>query len=490
MNKALIPELSIQSFTESSRPVWDIPGMSAAVIKDGQVVFNQGFGVTNLTNPGTVNENTIFAIGSNTKAFTATAIGLLVAEGKLNWEDRVTRYLPHFAMYDEVATQEMTIRDLMCHRGGLGTWSGDIISYGSSYSREEVVQRIRYIPPAYPFRAGYGYCNLLFLTAGQIIPQVTGQSWDEFIVNRLFNPLGMQRSFPGLDYLKGQTNIASPHERLGDAIHPVAHRDTGNHGPAGSIYSTSADMIHWVEMQLNYGKYAGQQIAPKDIIDETRQPNTPIRLDPFIRSHIPSRHFSAYGLGWFLMDYRGRQVIYHTGGVDGMVSLVAMVPEENLGMVLLTNKMPHSFHNAFLMHTLDELMGIPPTDWNRLFMERDLELERKEQQKKQERYQSRTGKQLSQSMAAYSGTYQCQIYGSAEITLEEGGLSVRLSAHPSMTGRLEHWDAETFICSWSDPVLDQSFIPFTLDEHGKPASFKAQFRPDWIDPLEYTFTRS
>ena len=170
----------LDDFISTSRQTWEIPGLSVAVLKNGQPVFSRGFGVTSLDRPTDVDEHTIFAIGSNTKAFTAAAIGLLVSEGKLDWDDRVNRYLPDFCMYDPFASQEMTIRDLLCHRGGLGTWSGDLLSYGSSYSRDEIIRRIRFIPPAYSFRAGYGYCNLLFLTAGQLIPVVTGQNWDDF----------------------------------------------------------------------------------------------------------------------------------------------------------------------------------------------------------------------------------------------------------------------------------------------------------------------
>ena len=479
----------LDSYISNSMAFWQIPGMSVAILKDNQVIFCKGFGVTNLNQPAPVDENTIFAIGSNTKAFTATAIGLLVAKGKLAWDEKVTRYLPDFAMMDETARKEMTVRDLLCHRGGLGTWSGDILSYGSSYSREEVIRRIRFIPPAYSFRAGYGYCNLLFLTAGQIIPVITGQSWDDFITQHFFQPLGMTRSFPGLTSILEQTNVAIPHEKLVNGTQPISHRDIQNHGPAGAIYSTASDLSKWVKLQLNNGLMDGQQLIPLEIIEETRQPNTPIRMDASMRALVPARHFAAYGLGWFMMDYHGRQVVYHTGGVDGMISLVGMVPEEDLGVVILTNKIPHNLINSLFFHVMDGFMGIAAQDWNNVFMKREQELELKEQQKKEETERNRTGKPTSSLLDAYTGTYDCQVYGSAAIKNEAGLLRLHLSAHPNITGTLEHWDGDTFLCRWSDPVFDQSMIPFTLNSHGQPAEFHLSIRPDWIDPLDYVFVK-
>jgi CubicO group peptidase (beta-lactamase class C family) len=483
----ILPEL--ENLIPASMSKWNIPGLSFALIHADEPVYTQGWGVTDLDHPTPVDASTIFAIGSNSKAFTVTALGLLVAEGKISWDDPVGKYLPDFSLLDPIASSQMTIRDLLCHRGGLGTWSGDLLSYGSSYTREEIIHRLRNIPPAYPFRAGYGYCNLHFMTAGQIIPAVTGISWDEFVTERIFKPLGMDRSFTGQAPMADTPNRALPHERLADRIRPVQARDIHNIGPAGDIYSTAVDMAAWIQMQLNNGLSDRSQIIPAEILAETRQPHTIIRLDQAMRALVPGRNFSLYGMGWFLMDYLGREVIFHTGGVDGMISLAGFIPAEKLGVVILTNKIPHSLINALFYHVMDSFFGAPQTDWDEVFWQRDLELEQKEQEKKQAAIQQMSHAPASKPLAEYAGDYESNVYGPATIRLEEGQLLLSLSAHPAIYGQLEPWDADTFECKWTDPVFDRSLIPFKLSESGQPVEFRLQVRPDWIDTLEYVFRR-
>jgi CubicO group peptidase (beta-lactamase class C family) len=468
---------------------WNIPGLALVIVKDDRVMIAKGFGVREINKPDQVDEHTLFAIGSNTKAFTATAIGLLVQEGKINWDDPVTKYIPTFKLYDANATQLITIRDLLCHRCGLGTWAGDVLLL-SSYSTEEVVRRLQHIPPKYSFRAGYGYSNLMFITAGLIIEKVSGMSWDEFIQQRIFAPLGMHDSVTNPRYLQGHTNIAVPHEDIKGKLQTVVQREDAHVGAAGSIHASVADIALWMRLQINLGKLDGKQIVDSAIIEETRTPHTSIKLTAIERQLFPSRHFSTYGLGWFLSDTHGRFIVRHTGGVDGMLSAVAVIPEEQVGIAVFTNKLPNSGFTAITNHLIDTLLGVSPQDWIQAYLDLEKEGQEKEAQAQKQRDDSRV-KETSPSLALekYAGAYDSAILGGATISVVGGGLHIQLQAHASISGTLEHWHYDTFLCKWNDPVLGESLIPFITDGQGQVAEFRVKIREDWIDPVEHVFNK-
>ena len=469
---------------------WDIPGLAIAVVKDDEIVFAKGFGVCELGKPDPVDENTIFAIASNTKAFTSTAIGLLVQEGKLDWDDLVIEHLPGFRMYDPYATNEITIRDLLCHRSGLQTWGGDLAIYGSNRSREEVVHKARYIKPSSSFRSSFGYTNYMFIVAGQIIATVSGSSWDTFIKKRILEPLSMTRSNTSINELMGAGNIAIPHEVVQDKITPLPYRNVDSIGPSGSINSTARDMAQWLRCQLNSGKVDEKQLIDKDILEETRIPHMPIPILPFIKKNIPTIHFLSYGLGWMLLDYHGHLVVRHTGGVDGMSSMVNLLPEKKLGSVVLSNKIPNRFVFALSYHVVDSYLGTPSRDWNRLFHDLDSELATQEAVRNQQEKKDRVkDTQLSLSLQEYKGVYKDQLYGDAAIEIRDGQLVLQLSGHPNISGLLEHWHYDTFMCQWTDPVFDQSLVPFILDGQGKVEKFRLKVLEEELDPHEYEFYR-
>lgn len=482
-------KMHLDPFIQSAMIDWEIPGLSLGIVHRGEIIWNKGYGYTDLSAPLPVDEDTLFAIGSNTKAFTATAIGLLVAEGKLGWDDPVSRYLLEYALADPIASSAVTVRDLLCHRAGLGTWNGDLLSFGSSYNREEIIRRLRYIPPAYPFRSGYGYCNLNFMAAGQIIPAVTGISWDDFMEQRILSPLGMTVTLTSLSKQKARQVLARPHEWIEHSLQPVIPRDIFNIAPAGAMYSSCADMLRWIQMQLGNGSFQGTQIVPAEIIRETHQPHTPIRLDDAMLKLVPGRHFYAYGLGWFLMDYHGHEIIFHTGGVDGMLSLVGLVPEEDLGVVILSNKLPQYFYNALFYQILDAFWGLPYRDWNAAYHTYAKEAELKSEENRQKTWPAFSGISGAVPLSAYAGAYRSTVYGTATVTEKSNSLQLGLSAHPGITGRFEPWSEHTFLCHWSDPIFNQSLIPFTVDSDGNPVEFHLKVREDWIDPLEYIFIK-
>ena len=489
MNIPTILENDIESFVQQAMQTWNIPGLALMIVKDDQIRLARGYGVREMDKPELVDEHTLFAIGSNTKAFTATAIGLLVQEGKLAWDDPVTKYLPDFQLYDSHTTQIITIRDLLCHRSGLGTWAGDVLLL-SSYPTEEVVRRLRHIPPGYGFRAGYGYSNLMFITAGLVIEKVSGMSWDDFIRQRIFEPLGMTDSVTNPRYLKDRTNIAVPHEDVKSKLQTVVQREDAHVGAAGSIHASISDIALWMRLQLNNGSLDGKQIVDSAIIAETRTPHTPIKLTDIERKLFPSRHFSAYGLGWFLSDIHGRFVVRHTGGVDGMLSCVAMIPEEKLGMAVFTNKLPNAAYVVLSHYLTEKLLSVPSSDWIQSYIDLEKEGKEKEEEAKKKRDASHA-KDTRPSLASekYAGAYDSLILGGATIGIDGSGLHIQLQAHESISGTLEHWHYDTFLCHWNDPVLGESLIPFITDGQGQVAEFRVKIREDWIDPLEHVFMK-
>jgi len=479
----------IESFTLQAMQAWNVPGLALVIVKDDQIQLAKGFGRREMGKPEPVDEHTLFAIGSNTKAFTATAVGLLVQDGKLSWDDPVTKYIPDFQMYDSRTTQLMTIRDLLCHRSGLGTWNGDMLLL-SDYSTEEIVRRLRHIPPAYNFRAGYGYANLMFITAGLVIKTVSGISWDEFIRQRIFEPLGMTDSVTDPRHLRNFANIAAPHEDIRGKLQTVIQRPNVHEGAEGSICASVADIARWLRLQLNQGNLDGKQIVDPAIIDETHTPHTPIRLTAIDRKLFPSRHFAAYGLGWFLSDLHGRFFVRHTGGVDGMLSSVVLVPEEKLGIAVFSNKLPNSAFTSLPAYLVERLLDVPGQDWIQIYTDLEKEGREKEEQASQHRDEMRAkDTHPSLSLENYAGEYDSLILGGATVGLEGNGLHIQLQAHTSMCGTLEHWHYDTFLCKWDDPVLGDSLIPFISDGHGQIAEFRVKIREDWIDPLEHVFRK-
>ena len=487
MNISADFEQEIENTVNRAMQFWNIPGLALVIVKEDKVLLAKGYGVREIGKPDKVDEHTLFAIGSNTKSFTATAIGLLVQDGKIAWDDPVTKYIPNFRLYDANTIQLITIRDLLCHRSGLGTWAGDVLLL-SNYPAEEIVQRLRHIPPEFSFRAGYGYSNLMFITAGLIISTVSGMSWDDFIHQRIFKPLGMTESVTNPRYFGERANIAAPHEDVKTKLTTVTYREDVHVGAAGSICASVHDIAFWIRLQLNNGNLNGKQLVDSSIFEETLSPHTPIRLTAIERKLFPSRHFSAYGLGWFLSDYRGKFIVRHGGGVDGMLSMVGFVPEEEFGVAVFTNKLPNSAYAALYMHLIDTLLDVPPQDWIQTYVELEKEGKEKEEKAEKQRNDSRAkDTRPSYELDKYTGEYDSSILGGATVSMEAGRLHIQLQAHESISGTLEHWHYDTFLCKWDDPVLGESLVPFITDGQGHVAEFHVKIREDWIDPLEHVF---
>ncbi|MGB8952457.1 MAG: serine hydrolase [Candidatus Aminicenantales bacterium] len=439
----------LDRYIESARQEWKIPGMAVAIVKEDRIVLAKGYGVKEFSKPDKVDEKTLFAIASNTKAFTAAALGILVDEGKISWDDRVRRYLPYFKLYDPYVTEEMRIRDLICHRSGLGTFSGDLLWYETPYSTEEVIRRAQYLKPAFGFRAGYGYSNIMFMAAGEIVAAVTGMKWKDFVAERIFTPLGMTSTNVGTTDLKKYENVATPHYVAPDGTTvTVNYTSSDAIDAAGAINSNAVDMVQWLILLLNKGSFNGNQILKEESLGEIWTPHNVLRLSRRTRELFPSTHFNTYGLGWGISDYQRYQLIGHSGALDGMISRVAVVPEIKLGLVILTNSM-NSLPTALVYKIIDTFLGVEPKDWSQVYLElyrKSLLEETPQSEKLRAPGKRKEKKELvpKVNLEEYAGVYTDIMYGDAKVYIEKDKLVLEFLPAPVFISDLSSKQMDIF----------------------------------------------
>ncbi|MEE9461815.1 MAG: serine hydrolase domain-containing protein, partial [Bacteroidales bacterium] len=347
---------------------WDVPSASIGIVKDGEMIFSGNYGVLEEDKDAGPDKNTLYAIASNSKAFTSALIGMLVQEGKLDWNDKVRKYLPYFELYDPWVSNEVTIRDLLCHRVGLGTFSGDVIWYKADLTAEEIIQRVKYLPPAFDFRAGYGYSNVMYVAAGEVIRKVTGKSWSENVQERILEPLGMDRTITSPSELEARGNFATPYAREDETNIPIVWEDWETVGAMGGIISSIEDISKWMIFNLDNGIWGDDTLLTKETRNMVWTPHNNRRVDHTTKNDF-NRHFSGYGLGWGLSDYHGRLRVGHTGAYDGMITAVTLIPDENLGVVVLTNGMKSPIMAASY-YAIDKFLGLETRDWSAEYLER------------------------------------------------------------------------------------------------------------------------
>lgn len=457
---------SLDAYVRRGLRLWNIPGLAVVVVKDGQTVLERGYG-TRAAGPASaqnapVDANTLFMIASNSKLFTGTALAQLEEEKKLNLNDPVRKYLPDYRLYDSVSTRLVTVRDLVGHHFGTKTFQGDFTFWNSNLSRAEVVRRMRFLKPDGQFRQDYGYCNSGFVAAGEIIPLVSGgQTWEAFVQNRLLTPLGMTNTYPLTTGFGQRPNIALPYSTSFGPLTLLPFDNIDNLAPAASLVSNVHDLSHWLQFQLDSGRYQGQQILPWATLRRTRVGNTLIsaRKSPLFPSH-----FSSYGLGVFSSDYNGRQIYNHTGGADGFVTGVCFVPEERLGMAVLTNQDNQSFFEALRYQLLDAYLGVPYVDRSR-----QLWLRSRPGQADVEKaviaLNARAAKKarLPHAASAYAGTYQNPLYGAITVEAKGKQLVAHFANHPALTATFDYLDGEQFRTTYSNPSYGLQPATFTVD---------------------------
>lgn len=464
--QATSPLEGLDTYIEQAMKDWGVPGLAIAVVEGDSVAYAKGFGTRTIYKNEPVDEHTLFAIGSNTKAMTVTALGMLAHEGKLSWDDKVIDHLPDFHLSDPYMTHNMTLRDLASHRSGFTR--GDLVWYGSGYDRTEIINRLQHFEPTLGFRNRYHYQNIMFLVAGQVVTAVSGTSWDNYLTDHLFKPLRMTRSNTTVSVLSGMDNVATPHAKEKDKIITISYRNIDNIAPAGSVNSSALEMAQWLRLQLGHGKFEGTQLVDSATITEMRTPVTPIRLSADSRRLFPSTHFSAYGMGWGLRDYHGRLIVSHGGGIDGNLSRFGYVPEENFGVVVLTNITDHNLHSALFWRVMDLYLTDDPKDWSQIFQQEQENAESKSKEAEEKRKSERIKRtKPSLSLKSYAGTYRSDFYGDLIIAHEERKLTIALG--PEFQGDLEHWHYDTFKINWSSLALADEFtlITFTLGADGK-----------------------
>ncbi len=492
---AQAPPSDLDAWVARSMKEFEVPGIAIAIVNDGKVVLAKGYGVRKLGDRAAVDERTMFGIGSNTKAFTTAALATLVDEGKLSWDDPVYQRLPGFQMYDPYVSHEMTIRDLLTHRSGMGLGEGDLLIFPhTTYTRDDIIHRLRYMKPVSSFRSRYAYDNLLYITAGQIIPAVTGTSWDDFVRQRIFLPLGMKASNLSNAAFKPGDDYALPHSRVDGKLQVVEFGNLDNAAPAGAINSSAADMAQWMILQLGRGRVPNSdtRLFSEKQSREMWSPQTILPMgDPSPSLQALKTNFAAYGLGWGLRDYHGWKLVGHTGGVSGFVSRVMLVPDENLGIAILTNAEESGAFDSILYHIIDAYLGIPPTDWIAAFKAAK---DREEQaaaevEKRQSNFRAVDSKP-SLLLEKYAGVYADAWYGTATIRAGSGKLVLSFEHTPTMVGELEHWQYDTFKTHWRDRTIADAFVSFSLRPDGAIEHFKmapvsplADFSFDYQDVL-------
>lgn len=440
---------SIDKYIEQSRKDWNVPGLAVAIVKDGKVDLSKGYGLIELGKKEKVDENTQFAIASNSKAFVASCIAKLVDEGKLSWKDKVRDYLPYFSLYnDEFVSAAVTIEDLLCHRVGLGTYSGDVIWYKSDKSPEEIIKRAGSVREAFEFRDGYGYSNLMFIAAGEVIRKVTGVPWEEYVRENFMNPLGMSNTVISISDLS--ENAATPHKpTLENGTVPIKWASWDNSSAAGGILSSGSDMAKWMMMNLNGGVWSGDTLLDKEQQNLLWTPHNNYFLGERAKASIPGRHFSGYGLGWGVMDYHGNLVVSHGGGYDGMYSRVMMVPDQKLGVVILTNSM-EGISVPLAYYIVNQYLKRDMRDWSAEYLERARARNRHKEDVEARKAKRVTGTMTSLDMSEMVGTYYDPMYGDITISEVDSILRISFADAPALSATLNHWHYDTYEIVWDE----------------------------------------
>ncbi len=447
---------------------WKIPGMTVGIIKDGELVFSKGYGFKEVGKTDSPDSHTLYAIASNSKAFTSAMIAMLVQEGKLEWDQKVVEILPYFAIYDPYLSRLVTVRDLLCHRVGLGTFSGDFIWYKSDLSAADIIKRIKYLPPAYEFRSGYGYSNLMYITAGEVIKTVTGKSWAENVQERILQPLGMNRTIATIYDLDATGNYATPHAlRDGENI-PIDWANWDTVAATGGLISSIEDMAKWMIFNLNNGIYGQDTLLTAASRNVLWKPHNNFTVDHTNPNDF-NRHFSGYALGWGVSDYHGKMRVGHTGGYDGMITAVNLIPDEDLGVVVLTNGMKSPIM-AVSYYTLDHMLGVSGKDWSSEMLEASNKRETSGDPRIAKIKDSKIeGTSPSLDLEEYTGSYYADIYGDIIIALEGGQLRMTFEFSPELSATLRHWHYDVWEIDWDKEHawFDFGTVQFKMDNNLK-----------------------
>jgi CubicO group peptidase (beta-lactamase class C family) len=453
------PYPGLDAYVARAIQTWKIPGLSIAIVRNDSVIYAKGFGVLNARSTTPVNEKTLFEIGSSSKAFTATVVAMLVTDGKMRWDDRLTTYLPDFRLYDPVANEAVTIRDALSHRSGIAR--GELAWLGAGISRDEVLRRVRFLKPESPFRSRYSYQNMMFLAAGQAAARAAGSSWDDLVRQRIFTPLGMTATVTTYRGLTN-TNVAAPHGLDHDTVYVKPPFDAANIAPAGAIISSAADMAQWLRFQLNDGVVGGKRLVASAALKET---HTPQILIPSTGGRggdsVSVKRFTSYGFGWMVEDYRGQLSWQHGGNTLGMTAAVGMLPEKKLGVVVLSSMQGAQLPELLEQYVFDRELGAPMKDWSGEAFTRTLAQRKRADSVQQVQLAGHPANAPAPlPLSAFAGTFADSLYGEMTVTVKDGHLDL---ARGDIHAALEYWNATNF--RWLLPLTaptGPAFIKFEI----------------------------
>lgn len=469
----------IDAFVEEQMKQWKVPGLGLAVVQDGKVILSKGYGFRDVEKKLAVTPKTLFAIGSITKSFTVTSLGMLVDDGKLDWDKPVREYLPRFRLNDTVAGERMTPRDLVTHRSGLPRH--DALWYNSPLSRGEIFERLRYLEPSKDFRQLYQYNNLMFMTAGILAQEVSGMKWEDLMRKRVFGPLGMASTNMSVNDSQKSDDFAQPYEEAKDEIKKVPFRNIDQVGPAGSINSNIEDMTRYLMMHMNQGKVEGKQFLSEG---NAAQMQSPQMVIPGALTYKEVGH-ASYGMAFLIGAYRGHKMVQHGGAIDGFRAMLAFLPQDNIGLVVLTNSSASAFLNVMMYNVFDRLLGLDQVGWSQRFQEREKKQKESAEEAKKKGYTAgRPGTQPSHELKEYAGDYDHPGYGILQISMADNTLKL---TYNNITSPLKHYHYDIFEVP-EDPLdpFEGTKISFFTNIKGDIGSLSLPIEPA---VKEVVFTR-
>lgn len=456
---------AFHAYVEQAVIDWNATGLAVAVVRGEELLFARGFGLLELGKPETVDPDTLFSIGSTTKAMTAATLGILVDEGKLGWDDPVRRHIPEFEVGDPWVSKAMTVRDLLTHRGGLP--NTDVFWYGQDTDMDDMLSRLRHVEPAYSMRSGFIYQNVMYATAGEVVKRVSGMPWHDFVDSRIFDRLGMERTVPLISLTRGRGNVASPHHVVDGETVVIDNAPVDSVAAAGSVWSSVREMSLWLRMLLAGGVASdGTRILSEAVVEEMFRPQALVdRAGFYPTQQLTKPKWVTYGLGWFQQDYDGEALDFHTGSIDGMVAIAGLIRDEGIGVYVLGNRDHVEVRHALMLRGLDALLGRPFRDWSaELKTLYDGLAEAQEKALAALRETRVEGTRPHLPPVGYAGTYRHEIGG--EIVVRAGEEGLRLEYGPGLEGPLTHWSHETFRAAWDAQWRGEVLVTFHLDPAG------------------------
>jgi CubicO group peptidase (beta-lactamase class C family) len=451
-------------YVEQARTQWMVPGLAVVVVKDNQVIFKKGYGTRQLGKPEQVDTQTLFACASTTKAMTAVCLGMLVDEGKVNWNDPVINYLPDFQLYDPFVTRELKIRDLLIHDSGVG--NTDFLWGAMNIPSGEIIKKLSLVKPSYSLRSSFIYQNIFYLVAGKVIEKVSGQSWADFIQKRIFDPLSMTRTVPGYKYVK-DPNQSKPHMKVDGSIQVIENSIADEVAPAGAVWSCVDDMGKWVICMLDSSKYAGGRLLKPATWTEMFKPQTIVPANEFYPTmQIIKPNWTTYGFGWFQHDYKGKKVNYHTGSLAGTVAINAQIPEDKIGIYIYANY-DHAEVRHALVYKAFDLFALGGTrDWSSEFLKLYTGILEKNEKKEKDFEANRVLNTMpSLSLQEYTGKYTDPLYGEIEVSVNDKNLAFAINNY--VKASLAHWNYDTFYGPYEKRWDGKAKAVFILNASGK-----------------------